>query len=104
MWYTYFFKVSIIIIRGYYSFIERQFQSYTVKKLKRKEWFHMKRANESIRNEIHEAGLTQWQVAEAIGINATTLTVWLRTPLNSSRMSRINAALNSLQKGAAVNA
>ena len=64
----------------------------------------MKRAKESIRNEIHEAGLTQWQVAETIGINATTLTVWLRTPLNSSRMSRVNNALKELKKGAAVNA
>lgn len=64
----------------------------------------VKQANIEVRNEIHEAGLTQWQVAEAIGINATTLTVWLRTPLNSSRLSRINAALESLKKGAAVNA
>lgn len=64
----------------------------------------MKQANENIRNEIQESGLTYWQVAEEVGIASTTLSVWLRTPLNSSRLSRINAALNSLQKGAAVNA
>ena len=64
----------------------------------------MKQANENIRNEIQESGLTYWQVAEEVGIALTTLSVWLRTPLNSSRLSRINAALNSLQKGAAVNA
>lgn len=64
----------------------------------------MKQANIEVRNEIHEAGLTQWQVAEAIGINATTLTVWLRTPLSSSRLGRVNAALKSLKKGAAMNA
>lgn len=64
----------------------------------------MKQANENIRNEIQESGLTYWQVAEEVGIASTTLSVWLRTPLNSNRLSRINAALNSLQKGSAVNA
>lgn len=64
----------------------------------------MKRANENIRKEIQTAGLTQWQVAEVIGINATTLTVWLRTPLNDSRLKRVKDALKSLQKGATVNA
>lgn len=64
----------------------------------------MKRANENIRNEIQESGLTYWQVAEEVGIASTTLSVWLRTPLNSSRMSRVNNALKELKKGAAVNA
>ena len=64
----------------------------------------MKQANIEVRNEIHEAGLTQWQVAEAIGINATTLTVWLRTPLTESRLNRVQDALSALQKGAAINA
>lgn len=64
----------------------------------------MKQANVEIRNKIQAAGLTQWQVAEEIGINATTLNVWLRTPLNSSRLSRVNNALNELEKGAALNA
>ena len=64
----------------------------------------MKQANENIRNEIQESGLTYWQVAEEVGIASTTLSVWLRTPLNSSRLSRVNNALNELKKGAAVNA
>ncbi len=64
----------------------------------------MKQANENIRNEIQESGLTYWQVAEEVGIASTTLSVWLRTPLNSSRMSRVNNALKELKKGAAVNA
>lgn len=57
----------------------------------------MKQANMKIRHEIHEAGFTQWQVAEAIGINATTLTVWLRTPLTPIRKSRVDAAINELK-------
>ena len=64
----------------------------------------MKQANENIRNEIQESGLTYWQVAEEVGIASTTLSVWLRTPLNSSRWSRVNNALKELKKGAAVNA
>lgn len=64
----------------------------------------MKQANMKIRHEIHEAGFTQWQVAEAIGVNATTLTVWLRTPLTESRLNRVQDALSALQKGAAINA
>ena len=64
----------------------------------------MKQANENLRNEIQESGLTYWQVAEEVGIASTTLSVWLRTPLNSSRLSRVNNALKELKKGAAVNA
>ena len=64
----------------------------------------MKRANESVRKAIHEAGSTQWQVAEAIGVNATTLTVCLRTRLSESRLNRVQDALSALQKGAAINA
>ena len=64
----------------------------------------MKQANENIRNEIQKSGLTYWQVAEEVGIASTTLSVWLRTPLNSSRLSRVNNALKELKKGAAVNA
>lgn len=63
----------------------------------------MKKANIEIRNAISESGFTQWQVAEAIEINATTLTVWLRTPLNESRLNRVQLALRKMKKGAEVN-
>ena len=56
----------------------------------------MEKANGVVRKAIKNAGLTYWQVAEAIGINATTLTVWLRTPLNSSRLERVVVAINKL--------
>lgn len=56
----------------------------------------MKQANENIRNEIQESGLTYWQVAEEVGIASTTLSVWLRTPLNSSRLERVVVAINKL--------
>lgn len=61
-----------------------------------KEGITMEKANGVVRKAIKNAGLTYWQVAEAIGINATTLTVWLRTPLNSSRLERVVVAINKL--------
>ena len=69
-----------------------------------KEGITMEKANGIVRKAIKNAGLTYWQVAEEVGIASTTLSVWLRTPLNSSRMSRVNNALKELKKGAAVNA
>ena len=69
-----------------------------------KEGITMEKANGVVRKAIKNAGLTYWQVAEEVGIASTTLSVWLRTPLNSSRMSRVNNALKELKKGAAVNA
>lgn len=57
----------------------------------------MKQANIEIRNKIQAAGLTQWQVAEEIGINATTLNVWLRTPLNNERKQRVDKAIEELK-------
>lgn len=63
----------------------------------------MEQANMDIRNKIKSSGLTYWQVAEKVGIASTTLSVWLRTPLNESRLARIKDALSTLQKGAAIN-
>lgn len=57
----------------------------------------MKQANIEIRNKIQAAGLTQWQVAEEIGINATTLNVWLRTPLNNECKQRVDKAIEELK-------
>lgn len=56
------------------------------------------KANQTIRNEIKEAGLTYWQVAEKIGITAGTFTVWLRTPLTDTRKERTTNAIKALKK------
>lgn len=56
------------------------------------------KANQTIRNEIKEAGLTYWQVAEQIGITAGTFTVWLRTPLTDTRKERTTNAIKALKK------
>lgn len=56
------------------------------------------KANQTIRNEIKEAGLTYWQVAEQIGITAGTFTVWLRKPLTDTRKERTTNAIKALKK------
>lgn len=55
--------------------------------------------NKKIRNEIEQSGLKYWQVAEAIGINQTTLCVWLRKELTGERLERVQKAIEKL-KGA----
>ena len=61
-----------------------------------KEGITMEKANGVVRKAIINAGLTYWQVAEEVGIASTTLSVWLRTPLNSSRLERVVVAINKL--------
>lgn len=57
----------------------------------------MKQANEDVRKRIDNAGLKQWQVAEEVGINHVTMSVWLRTPLTSEQSDRVNRALDALE-------
>ena len=63
----------------------------------------MKQANEGIRKRIDDAGLKQWQVAEEVGINHVTMSVWLRTPLTDEQLERVNRALDALKKRLSVN-
>ena len=55
------------------------------------------KANQDIRNEIQQQGLNYWQVAEQIGITASTFTAWLRTPLTDERRQRTEKALKELK-------
>lgn len=57
----------------------------------------MKQANEGIRKRIDDAGLKQWQVAEEVGINHVTMSVWLRTPLTDEQADRVERAIDSLE-------
>ena len=56
----------------------------------------MKQANNDIRKRIDEAGLTHWQVAEQVGINHVTFSVWLRTELTDAQKKRIDEAIEKL--------
>lgn len=53
-------------------------------------------ANNDIRQQIKKAGLKQWEVADAIGVNEATLCVWLRKPLKGDRLERVREAIRTL--------
>lgn len=58
----------------------------------------MQRANQDIRSAIMTHRLRQWEVAEAVGISDSRLSVWLRTPLRADRKKRVLDAIDKLTK------
>ena len=56
----------------------------------------MTQANQDVRKRIDKAGLTHWQVAEQVGINHVTFSVWLRTELTDVQKKRIDEAIEKL--------
>lgn len=60
--------------------------------------------NQNIRQRITDSGLKYWQVADATGISACTLCVWLRKPLTDKQLARIEAAIDRLTGGVDVGA
>ena len=55
-------------------------------------------ANNAIRQQIAEAGLKHWEVADAAGISEATLCVWLRKPLVNERLERVCSAIEKLKR------
>ena len=60
------------------------------------------KSNSKVRAELARNGLFIWQLAEAVGVHETTMTKWLRTPLNDEQQARVDKALSELTE--AVNA
>lgn len=58
----------------------------------------MPTANTDIRTAITGARLRQWEVAQAVGISDSRLSVWLRTPLSDERRQRVLDAIDRLTK------
>ena len=54
--------------------------------------------NAEIRAAIKAAGLYQWQVAKACGVNEYTLIRWLRDELSDERKKAIYKAIEELAK------
>lgn len=52
--------------------------------------------NIEIRNAIIAARLKYYEVAAAVGISPSVLSVWLRHELTSERLERVQAAINQL--------
>lgn len=63
------------------------------------------KSNSKVRAELARNGLFIWQLAEVVGVHETTMTKWLRTPLNEEQQKRVDRALNRLiEESKAVNA
>lgn len=52
--------------------------------------------NAEINDLIGRTRLRKWEIAEKIGISASTFSVWLRTPLTEDRKRRVLNAVHSL--------
>lgn len=49
--------------------------------------------NKELREEIKKRNLYMWEVAELVGIHATTFMMWLRTDITPERKARVDEAL-----------
>ena len=54
--------------------------------------------NQEIRDFLNGKGLYIWQLAEVVGVHETTMTKWLRKPLNAEQKQRVDKAINELEK------
>lgn len=54
--------------------------------------------NQDIKTTIKAAGLHQWQIAKACGVNESTFVRWLRDELTEERRSMILKAVNDLKE------
>jgi len=54
--------------------------------------------NQEIRQAIKVAGLKQWQVAKACGVNEYTFIRWLRDELSEERRNAIFKAIDTLSR------
>ena len=58
----------------------------------------MSKANEDIRQEIKDAGVTQWEIAEVLGVHESVLCRKMRKELNQFAKSEIRHAIVFLRR------
>ena len=56
--------------------------------------------NLEIREALKRYGIKYWQLADALGISAPTLTIWLRHELSPTKKQRIMEAIEEAKKNA----
>lgn len=56
--------------------------------------------NLEIRESIKQNGVKYWQLADALGISAPTLTIWLRHELPPEKKQRIMEAIEEVARNA----
>lgn len=55
--------------------------------------------NKEIRKAIEDGKLKYYEIAHEIGVNPSTLSVWLRYELSEDRKKMINSAISNLREG-----
>ena len=55
------------------------------------------KANQELRDEIKQAGLHIYEVADRAGLYETSLTRWLRKDLEGDRLARVRRAVDELK-------
>lgn len=55
-------------------------------------------SNSELKEKIKDAGLFQWQVADAMGVSDVTFCKWLRKPLPSKKEKQALEAIRLLQR------
>lgn len=56
------------------------------------------RANDDVREILKQASITQWKVAEKLGIHEKTLSVWMRKELKPDKKQAIFDAIEEIKK------
>jgi len=54
--------------------------------------------NQETRDFLNSKGLYIWQLAELVGVHETTMTKWLRMPLNVEQKQRVAEAIKELEQ------
>lgn len=52
------------------------------------------RANQEVREALHNKGMKQWELADMLGISEFTLTRWLRKELTEDKKELLLKAIN----------
>jgi predicted XRE-type DNA-binding protein len=58
----------------------------------------MKNRNDDIRKAIRNVGLSQWMIAEHLGISEPTFTRWLRQELSNDKRQKIYQAIEEVKQ------
>lgn len=56
------------------------------------------RANDDVRELLKQASITQWKIAEKLGIHEKTLSVWMRKELKPDKKQAILDAIKEIKK------
>lgn len=75
------------------------FSLHSVETRRTRKVANMKKANTEIRDLLKLHGITQWEIADIIGINEWQLCRLLRKPLSDEMKGKVLSAIDKIKKG-----